>query len=257
MRLDELTGVKRYKKKTLWDVLDDFQRLGGSWASGKFGTVLLHPRWNYAFKFFTNDVCYLRFIRWAARNPHPCLPRVLSKPKRMVPFYRRHKTENEIYVVKLEKLNEWKYPPEIAEMGGFSHLLDYVALTDFDGGTPPVALSGHHRDRWQSTKDFLNRHPEFKQLADFYMPLMAAPISCEPDIHVANVMQRDDGTLVYVDPFWHGETPYSLERAAREAYMDDDGPEESDFVDGGEKWKAPKKRTPAPPRNFSTDDFPF
>lgn len=263
MRIDELTGVKRYKKRTLWDVLNDFAKAGGHWAGGKFGTVLLHPRWDYVYKFFTRDDCYLRFIRWAMRNSHPCLPKVLSKPRRILPFYRRHKTEEEIYIVKLERLNEWKCPPEVKDMGGFAYVLEHVALTKgaYDGDEMPEHWEGRpksHIERWHKTKDFLNRHPEIKQLADFYLVLLDVPIDCALDIHVGNVMQRNDGTLVFTDPFWYGETPYTLAAAARAAEMDiaDYEPDEADYIDGGERWKKPRppKQTDWRP---SSDDLPF
>jgi hypothetical protein len=256
--------TERYRERDFWEVIRDFEKAGGSWAGGQFGTVFIHPRWSFVYKVF-NDASYLTFARWASRNPHPCLPRFLSKPKRVVPFYKRPRRHDTVYVVKLEKLKEWDAPrEELKQMGGLEYVLEHVAMSAaaYNSDTPPESLTGVHLQRWERTKQFLARYPEIKALADFYPILMAAPIEASPDIHVGNVMQRDDGTLVFTDPFWHGETPYSLAAKAQQAETDYEYDDEADQILGGERYRRPKPRKPRKPSKpvswgSSDDDLPF
>jgi hypothetical protein len=277
MRIDELTGVKKYKERTLWDVLDDFTKAGGSWANGSYGTVLLHSNWNYVYKFFTDDVPYLRFIRWAARNPHPCLPRVLSPVRRWTPFYKRHKKDDQVYIVKLEKLNEWDVPLAIRKFGGVQHFIEHVGnwVDDYLGKEPPRRLyfdfdqegnptntvsNNTAFERWERIHFILRDHPEVIPLLKFFPTLMRA-VEASPDVNERNIMQRDDGSLVYTDPFWEGESVYQMAARAQQAEIDynDDEPDPRDLVSGSQRWKPPKKIKQKPALGWSNgeDDLPF
>ncbi len=248
--------TQRYRERGLYDVINDFEKHGGSWAGGRFGTVFVHPRWSFVYKIFSDDKCYLRFVRWAMRNPHPALPRFLTRPKAVVPFYRRHRRESEVYIVKLERLNEWKPP---AYLG-----MDIGRWLDMMVGMTADRLE-EYRKRWPETYDriryALKQHPELQGLIDGYRIILGSPVECAPDIHAGNIMQRADKSLVFTDPFWHGENPYTQYRAWLESETDSwEEPTDDDYVLGGEKWKRPKPRKAKPPTNWggnSDDDIPF
>src|SRR5687768_5321972 len=87
--MDFLVNPKN-KDKTMQEVLDEFEASGGeSLGSGSFGDVFAHPNWNYVIKIFTDDDCYLRFIRYISKNPNKIFPRVVGSVQRVVPFYKR------------------------------------------------------------------------------------------------------------------------------------------------------------------------
>ncbi len=251
MRIDELTGVKKYRERDLWDVIRDYIAAGGEWlGNGRYANVIGFPNRDHVWKFFPSDSCYIAFVRWAMRNPAPYLPRFLSKPKWIVPFYRRPKTEAKLCVVKMERLSEWKLPylPEAGQLSLMTFF--YVALKchneKTDIGTEKYAAP------------FIKAHPELTALAEGYVALCHSPVRCELDIHDKNIMVRQDGSLVFTDPYWIGENVYqAYAREMQNQGMDDMYPEEKTnrYVDGGKLPKKPKPDKITPPNEM--DDLPF
>lgn len=256
MRIDELTGVKKYREQSLWDVLRDFEAAGGQWlGSGRYANVIGFPNRDYVWKFFPDDRCYIAYVRWALRNPAPYLPKFLSKPRWIVPFYRRKKTESKICVVKMEKLNPWALPT-LPDKGQLS--LDtffYVATRCYirPKGSEQLAIEDD-----DYAGPFIAAYPELTELAKGYVALLNSGVSCSLDLHAANIMQRADGSLVFTDPFWIGESPYqAYQRAMADQGMDDMYPEEDDrdYVSGGQLPKKPKPPKPYVPPPY--EEMPF
>lgn len=48
-------GVKRFHKYTMEQLLKMFRRMGVKTSNGKFGTVFMHPSWNYVYKVMLKD----------------------------------------------------------------------------------------------------------------------------------------------------------------------------------------------------------
>lgn len=289
MRLDELTGVKRYRDRSLHDALWDFTRAGGEVLGvGRFGTVITHPSWDHVYKFFAHDDGYLRFVRWVLKNPDPAFPRFLSKPKRIVPFFKRHRREPYLYVVKIERLLPLHDPlrGSIADLiHGWRSIRDQIGTPEADalvrryheadaryrslrGPERRAALDDvlevrHLAQRIETYQQAIALNPSLPHLCDAYWDkFLTARFPDADDIHGDNVMQRPDGTLVLTDPLWHGETPYTLHDAmlrAEMAFVDDEEPPESDFLPGGVEHLPRKRRKPKPPRWVPPSDaeIPF
>ncbi len=263
MRIDELTGVKKYREQSLWDVLRDFEAAGGQWlGSGRYANVIGFPNRNYVWKFFPDDRCYIAYVRWALRNPAPYLPKFLSKPRWIVPFYRRKKTESKICVVKMEKLYPWKVPHLEGhgdlDLNSFFYVVTKYAIRPKGEEVIPledVALATNEA----YIGDFIQTYPELVGLAKGYVALLNSTISCSLDLHAANIMTRADGTLVFTDPFWIGESPYqAYQRAMADQGMGDMYPEEEDdrhYVSGGQLPKKPKPPKPYVPPPY--EEMPF
>jgi hypothetical protein len=255
MRLDELTGVKKYRERDLHDVISDFVKAGGEWlGSGRYANVIGFPGRDYVWKFFPNDSCYIGFVRWALRNPAPYLPVFLNKPRWIVPFYRRQKTEAKLCVVKLERLEPNNIPKDFFEQfsihGGIAGFLEASIY----------ARRGAETRFTQRIKDVYAADPRMVDLAEGYWALLNSPVQCSLDLHTANIMQRRDGTLVFTDPYWIGENPYqAYAREMANQNMDDFYPEEEPghYVSGGELPKRPRKKKPKPYIVPSYDDLPF
>jgi hypothetical protein len=287
MRLDELIGIKRYRQRDFWDVLRDFEAAGGEFlGSGKYASVIGTPRWNFVYKFFKNDPCYLDYVEWCrSREQHPCMPRFLAAPRWIVPFYRRHKSEGKrICIVKLERLRVWTPPPEINDSRALDlHLTR--GLLFCDAASDPMREAAWRREteerilgrdrmygddkdnqqilirylaEFEQFKAIWSRHPELLQLTQFYGLLLKAPVECALDIHRENVMQRADGTLVMTDPFWAGYNIYAahdeMMRAETGAYDEWDPPEHEYYPGGSEELPKPPEPEPWEP---DEGDIPF
>ncbi|RYD64581.1 MAG: hypothetical protein EOP83_09405 [Verrucomicrobiaceae bacterium] len=242
MRLDELTGVKRHKTRYLSDVLADFQAAGGSVSSGQYGTVLSMPKWSYVFKFFVSDDPYLRFVRWAVKNPSPFVPRFYGSARRITPFYMRGENTPQVYVVKMEKLepitdlwlrenlqnlfmnpsmgrraiemfrdNRAGWAEMKAEMAQKKARLAELKQLRLRGerGSPDERFA---LQDWISENSevafFMTGFEQFPSLAGlltyYWDVFLRAPMEDAHDIHANNIMHRPNGDLVLTDPLWEG-----------------------------------------------------
>lgn len=298
MRIDELTSVKRYQNSSFRNVLRDFESAGGQIDSGRHGTVLSHPKWSYVFKTFPDDQYYLRFVRWAKRNQQlSALPRILGGPWRMVPFYARPANgPAKVYVVKLERLHpitdkalgdliiEWVengmlYLDKLDDPEALAGVAEYhrdnaeyervkaLPRTDPDRRAQYAAATRNRYDssEWRRLSDFidaLRSYPALKPLCEAYRVFNATNLAGAPDVHRKNFMQRDDGSLVMIDPLWAGETPYQAHDRMMQAeyYDNDDEPEPEDEYNTIPGGKLHAKKRPKPKSGVQppmTSDFPF
>lgn len=270
MRLDELAGVKQYRNRDFHEWLKDFTRDGGEFlGAGRNATVLGHPRWNHVYKFFRSDRPYIQFVRWAMRNPHPCLPVFLDKPRWVVPFYKRDRSQAKLCLVKMERLVPWH---GVDEMGVIRDLeaMDPSFLNDVDHPEQDDAHSMAEYRWWRERMDIwrtaFREDPPLRQLAEFMVGTFRhCPVQGAIDLTPSNIMRRpSDNTYVLTDPFWEGETPLQLhDRLTRAEYEDheyDEDEREARMIPGGELPKRPRKRKSqsfATPTTYGDDDIPF
>jgi len=242
-------------ERTLNDILVDFEKSGGKVLGvGKYGKVLYHPKWKFVLKIFKNDNAYLSFVRFAIKNPRKSFPKFYDKPRRIIPNYKRSKNEPYLYVVKTELLNDIT-TEEFKDIDFYK----YYGHSDF---SQPY----HQSYVWQETKkkiDEINKkYPSIKTFINDYKFLEQSEVQGAPDFHQRNIMKRDNGEFVLIDPFWEGETPYQTHDRLMKGEIDydyDDNRNDS-MIKGGELYKKPKPPKPLVIKKSdddNKDDVPF
>lgn len=277
MRLDELTGTHKYKSTFhIGTWLMDFQKAGGEFlGAGKYATVIGHPKWDHVFKFFYADEPYMDFVRWAMANPNKHVPTFLGRPKVCTPFWTRDTHQDTIFVIKMERLLPWNPGREFdlqRHLEGSREYFDIIGDDDKEIAYLDRQTGGYgadeieHTRAWKNANDWMQRYREawakWPGLQDlcryFWEHLLEAPIEASMDLHVQNVMQREDGTLVFTDPYWYGENPYQLHdrlmRAETGAWEEED--EERETIPGRERYKPKPKPAPYVHQPWS-EDIPF
>lgn len=104
--IQELLSDPKNNNKDFDDILKDFKAHGGEvLGTGAFATALWHPSWKYVLKIFHGDISYLKFARFVMKNPRPSFPKFLDKPRKIIPNFKRSYTRQDLYFIKMEKLN--------------------------------------------------------------------------------------------------------------------------------------------------------
>jgi hypothetical protein len=269
---------KDYSDKTFSELLKDFEKSGGKLiGQGKYGQVFSHPQWNYVLKTFIDDQCYLSFCRFAYKNPHPAFPKFYGPPKRIVPQYLR--TNPKLYYVRIEKLfpiTDLEYLKEIVKHLSFNSSRKYdpnyiQQQKELEKQyTQQKSLPRNQRninyhdiDHFAiQYNDFHVKHPEVVSLVEGYHILLTHGFKCALDIHEGNIMKRQSGELVLIDPLWYGTNPYMDAMLAMRRETDSWGDEEMDYklIKGGKlpkPEKLPKKKPVQPFYQSQYDDPPF
>jgi hypothetical protein len=239
------------------EILEKFKAEGGKVEYGKQAWVLIHPKWNYVAKIFSNDVPYLKFIRFTLKNPRPSFPKLFGKPRRIIPRFKRGRTQEKLYVVLLEKLE----PITKKEWENIKFFLYY-------GNNPEYAQEMSIRSStWVGIANQLKvveqTYPSLTQFKKDHDFLMNSPHDFGTnDVIERNVMKRPNGEFVLSDPFWEGETPYQTHDRLQRSEMDYYGDEHSEpepQISGGKRYKKPKVKDPpkSPPKSSGSDDVPF
>jgi len=234
------------------ELLEAFKQEGGRIiGNGRFSMVLFHPKWKYVLKVFVEDVPYLQFMRFVLKNPRPSFPKVIDKPRKILPNFKRGKSRESLYIVPLELL----IPISRQE---FNDIDFYLDRGGYDYSQAPYGRI------WQEFEDRVNelnkKYPSLKQFyQDYKFMQQNAHVEGVEDITQRNIMKRSNGEFVFSDPFWHGETPYAAYDRMMKSEIDDfpeyEPPEPE--VMGGKRFKKPKplkpmKRVPEP-----ADEVPF
>lgn len=270
------------KHKTFNELLMQFQNEGGHAEYGKYGTVLISPKWPYVIKIFPSDEEYVRFARFAYKHPHPSFPKIFGPPQKIIPFFKRTKSWTQLYVVRIEKL----FPVQDKEMMtlivqnyqwgvSFFNAAKYgLENREFDKqiwpkrspSDPYGSRNGPQTVRvkeYQHVFDLFAKYPQIKNLYQAIYIIETSDLKGSPDIHSGNIMQRKDEELVLIDPLWAGSNPYmdalAQQRMEYDGYSDfDDEPEQ---ILGGELPKKKRKKKFKPYRATGTgafkDDVPF
>ena len=260
-------------------LLMQFQDDGGHAEYGKYGTVLISPKWPYVIKIFPDDPEYTRFARFAYKNPHPSFPKIYGPPQKIIPFFKRTKSWAKLFVVRIEKL----MPVQDKEMmtliiqnyqwgiSFFNAAKHGLENREFDKTIwPKLTQKRIYGDRqpqivkvkeYQHIFDLFAKYPQIKNLYQAIYIINISGLEGSPDIHAGNVMQRKDGELVLIDPLWAGSNPYMDALAQQRMEIDgysSDFDEEPEQILGGELPKKKKiKPYKAAPFKVPSDDVPF
>lgn len=252
-----------------WDVMEKFKASGGKeLGSGAFGLVLTHPSWNYVIKIFKHDDCYLRFVRYAMKNPSPHFPKFYDKPRRIYPNYARHSGDEQIYFVRTELL----YPISTEEWWDIVRIKNTLSRHN-------SAIEDTYPDRRHELVDILKKNRNILPFTQAYDKLYLTDFfkDCAEDFKKGNIMKDEHGTYVLVDPTWIGETPEGLAQQTMAELLDYGGGYSSDdykppppMIKGGQRApKIKQKKKPSPQelydlsvaqskeQKYADDDVPF
>jgi hypothetical protein len=250
--LETLGSVKDFltdpqnKDKTFNELIEDFQKSGGKVLNGKYGFVFVYPTWDYVVKLFSDDACYLTFARFAYSHPHPSFPKLYGPPQKIVPFYKREYPKYYTYISRIEKLH-----PISTELAKSIYKYHYYGALDASSMNP---------DNFYVNEclKFIEKNPNVKVLYEGLKILLAQDIKCQFDESPSNIMQRANGDLVWSDPLWYGETPYTQANALSDLNFGDYDYDEPKYIQGGEIFRKKRihkkkiKHKPIPP-----DKIPF
>lgn len=257
-----------HRNKSWKELFGEFTKSGGEiLGKGRYGTVYGHPKWNYVAKVFV-DQDYLKFVRFASRNPHPSFPRFIGAAQKIVPFYRRSNEDAIKYIIRMEKLEEVADKEMLKElMYNYQSALFYFQDVKIGKGDQErmVIVYPSFKERragaepkevpqkvYQKLFDMFEKYPQTKNLCEAIHLVHDNIKTAALDIHSGNIMQRANGELVLTDPLWQGSNPYADAQRAMDMETDRYGnmpsSADTDKLMGGELpkkklKKKPKKRT--------------
>jgi preprotein translocase subunit Sss1 len=194
----DVTSDPKNNVLTLKDVLDKFSSFGGKiLGSGAFGCALMHPKWNFVVKIFSQDDAYLKFVRFVLRNPRNSYPKFLDKPRRFLPNFRRPAKDEYMYIIRMEKLEP--LPRETwSEMSRVIWTIEAGKQPQEDVLKNMLAVL---KDKHPNIVEFIR---DFRFFADYARFLRKTDDFGYMDLHDGNLMTRKNGDLVLIDPFVGG-----------------------------------------------------
>lgn len=269
------------RNKTWQQLMSEFEAEGGEYiGGGKFGTVFDHPKWPYVLKMF-DDPHYLRFVRFAYRNPHRAFPKFYGPPQKIVPYYKRTPERATTYIVRVERLQPVSNQTMLQEIvkfydRGVAYIMakkqgvadtedERMVLPSFKERRQGIAPSYIRVKRYQDQIDFIKKYPQSESLFEAIYIVQMNLKETAMDIHTGNIMQRSNNDLVLIDPVWEGSNPYADYQAMLDAETDRWGGGEYEpepTLVGGKLptkkriWRKNKKAAAAARRQI-VDDVPF
>jgi hypothetical protein len=248
-----------------YDLIRKFESHGGKvLGQGKYATVMEHPSWKYVLKVFNDDAPYIKFVRFALKNPRSSFPVFYDKPRKIVPHFKRSESHPYLYVVKTEKL----YPINRDIFGEIEYYL-YYNYEFVDDMIAKYSRDNEKDNMWIEMKHKLetleSKYPSLPQFKEDYNFLLTNANFGQLDMHVHNIMRRSNGEFVLIDPFWQGESIHQIQKRAFDAETDYPYDEyiASPMLKGGELPKRKQVRKinykPKEPDYKASygDDFPF
>lgn len=246
-----------YDNTEWYDLIRKFETYGGKiLGQGNYAMVMEHPSWKYVLKVFSQDVPYLKFVRFVLKNPRKSFPVFYDKPRKIVPRFKRDPSQAYLYVVKAEKLNP--ITNDIFEDIEYYLYYNHDFLDD---------MIQQHKDRaggedmWNEMKKKLinleKKYPSLPQFKEDYNFLLNQNYGNarfgELDMHYKNIMQRSNGDLVLVDPFWVGESFHQMQNRVINQEIDPSSntPYQS-MLKGGQ---LPKRSKPSKLQKTNDSDF--
>ncbi len=254
MRLSDITEdfstVKKLlqnpsNNQILWqDLVKAFKEDGGTFlGSGQMGEVYTHPSWNFALKLY-NDEIYTKFVRFAIKNPHPSFPKFYGSPREIIPNFKRTRRMNTIHIIRIEKLQPSDLKMTNRQLDNMIYRGIHVIRTNAED---------------HEILGLFAKNPKFRTLCEGWNILLDLRWDTGMDIHGDNIMQRDNGDYVIIDPFYTGPSIYQRATEAMkletDSYIDDQ--DEPELIRGGRKYRRPKVKPPKQPEPNTYDDMPF
>lgn len=266
-----------YSNKTWPELERDFKADGGEIINyGSHSAVFAHPAWNYVLKKY-DDPVYTAFVRFAYQHPNLAFPKFYGLPKKIIPHYRRNKSNAVCYIVRMERLYpinrstfeliDRYYQPYLAYVmsvsAGQGDIEDDVwshqgRTWTYDPGPRKGIQPVRSRvPRFKAMIDFLQQHPQIKKVFEGLLFLQQNGPQGALDMHQGNFMQRLNGDIVIADPLWEGSNPYRDAALAMSREIDNfpDDDEEPDVMGG--KLPKFKKPRPQPQKSLPSTDVPF
>ena len=198
--VDEMIGMKKFHDMTADQATVAIAQEMGTkvlGSGGAFGKVIQSHNPDIVYKVFERDDAYLAFIRFIQRVPSIHFPKIY-KIKKMTSFFKRYEVqEDKFYVVALERLNEMTDEPFNALF--VTNLLGLHSPHDPTRYLP----NGYPNEGGIPAITFLNRYPQLKSLWTAALKIRGMMRDFSDfgwDVHRGNLMQRDDGTIVIIDP---------------------------------------------------------
>lgn len=266
-----------HRNKTWNQLKDEFEASGGKIIGvGKYGQVFSHPSWSYVLKVYFDEY-YTRFVRFAYRNPHPSFPKFYGPPQRVIPFYRRYKSESIQYLVRMEELlpistelfnliNNW-YNQGInymraVENGSQDHEIEEIIYPNSQERKAGKKSYTGKVKLYQDIIDLLKNNPKLYNVFEGLYLLTKGNIKGSFDFHQDNFMQRPNGDIVISDPLWEGSNPYvdykrMVDMETDAGYQDYQDYPDPDVIGGKLPKKIKAKKPPKKLSNQSFDDPPF
>jgi len=205
VRIDELTGIKKFYNSDMHKVIRSITGPGAKFANsgeGALAKVFSHQS-GIIYKFWVYDPAYEAYIAYCLENQqNRHVPILYSPIKTLQSFFKRPLYfPDVIKYVKMEKLDSCpsnKQFPGISQLAGsnvYPPSIENVIELIVDGNNTRIK---NHINNWTFT-------PEGReQLIGFYntiQDLFKIPgIRRNFDLHMGNVMLRDRKTIVITDP---------------------------------------------------------
>lgn len=220
----ELAGVKQFDDMTVTEIVNHIKnnfcdgpiKLLGQGVSGVAVQIGLN-----VYKFWMIDSAYTLFVEYCLNNSHnPFLPKFHSKIKRMRSFFLKHEqAPDHVNYVKMEKLIE---PNDLImsttfELTGITFSSDeeedenghlaYISLRDiiYHVENMPNAVIPPAMNFMQRLNDKRNYNYKTSELSPQLSQLVTTLVDIKNmnhhmDLHPKNLMTRQDGQLVIMDP---------------------------------------------------------
>lgn len=163
----EMEDVEPIMLKAGWEI----------YGSGYYGQVYGKDDKSYVLKVYdSKDRPYTDFLKLVTANPNPHYPKIFGKPIKVTSQY---------WALRMEKLIPAK---------NTLHLDIYLFARD-KGPNPRNDLQV---EEYGKIMAYLETQPQLKQALDLIIDNLIPPY--RSDLHGDNLMKRQDGTLVIIDP---------------------------------------------------------
>ena len=214
----------QHKDKEWYQLQKDFEKSGGKEiGAGGYGKVYTHPKWPYVVKMFTRDDPYLKFARYAYKHPHKSFPKFYGAPQKIIPEFSRNRSMGEVYLSRIEKLHPLTlrtYDEIDKYKNYYTH---YRYMVDMEKNARHF-FGNTYNYRLNELKHHLADMPENIESALDAMTIVNKEAYARnwgtSDWHINNLMQRDNGDIVLIDPVWEGENPQAVADEQRRIDLD-------------------------------------
>jgi hypothetical protein len=240
-------------------------------GNGSFGIVCSKPDWDFVIKLWPTDSDggYDEFIKYVNAYPNKHYPKIVRKKITLPAFFKRDKMFGTHFsVIKLEKLklldkNIAKCVVEILRKGSEMSIINAAKGKDTGENKeyPPYRLFPDGTSRKALAIDLIKEFPQLPDLCQAWLDLYTkSDLHYSLDAHIGNFMQRSDGTIVIIDPFWSAPNIYAQADAQWKIETDYYGDYEPTMVTGPYYLQKQKKEVEKVVKELTfdeLDDTPF